>query len=151
MLSLIVLSAATACRIERDICDHRAGATVVGKDSCRRAAEHSSSWRKVEGAEHAVHDSRREQRGQFVCTPRPLRVRTGQRRAQTRPRGLCAAGVPGGNGTSQGVSCRSGFESRLRVRDGNCILEHNPDRAPRHPVERISGHRWSEVSEAGVL
>ena len=50
-----------------------------------------------------MHDSRREQRGRLVCTPRPLRVRTGQRRAQTRPRGLCAAGVPGGNGTSQGV------------------------------------------------
>ena len=85
-LSLIVLSAASLSRIERNICDHRAGAISSlkkTKDSCRRAAEHSLSWRKVEGAEHAVRDSRREQCGRLACTPRPLSARTGQRRAQT--------------------------------------------------------------------
>jgi len=35
-----------------------------------------------------VRDSRREQRGRLACNPRPLSVRTGQRRAQTRLRGL---------------------------------------------------------------
>ena len=58
-------------------------------------------------AEHAVRDSRREQRGRLACTPRPLSVRTGQRGELKRGREASwAAVVPGGNGTSRRIRAK---------------------------------------------